>query len=76
MPNTGNKCIDLYELSKNLQKIKKQADKNTIDYEFEKNREECTFKPTIINLKSPKTEKIQKTSVKEMRGAQKSIERM
>lgn len=39
MPNTGNKCIDLYELSKNLQKIKKPSDKNTIDYEFEKNRD-------------------------------------
>ena len=47
MPNTGNKCIDLYELSKNLQKIKKPSDKNTIDYEFEKNRDQCTFMPII-----------------------------
>ncbi len=38
MPHTGNKCIDLYELSKNLHKIKQQTDKSTIEYEFEKNK--------------------------------------
>ena len=75
MPNTGNKCIDLYELSKNLQKIKKPTDKNTIDYEFEKGREQCTFKP-LTNARSPKADKRQNTSIKDMRGAQKSIERM
>lgn len=45
MPNTGNKFNDLYELSKNLQQHKKNMDKSTVEYEFEKSKEECTFKP-------------------------------
>ena len=45
MPNTGNKFNDLYELSKNLQQHKKNIDKSTVEYEFEKSKDECTFKP-------------------------------
>lgn len=45
MPNTGNKFNDLYELSKNLQQVKVKADKTKQEYEYERNKDECTFRP-------------------------------
>ena len=45
MEQTGDIFNDLYVLSKKIEFIKPKQDKTTIDYEFEKNKEECTFKP-------------------------------
>ena len=47
MTNTGNKFNDLFELSKKLQPLKQKEDKNAVDYEFEKSRDECSFKPNL-----------------------------
>jgi len=45
MPNTGNKFNDLFELSKKMQPYREKQDKSLVDYEYEKSRDECTFKP-------------------------------
>ena len=45
--STGNKHIDLHALSKKLDFVKPKRDKSTHEIEFEKNRDECTFKPSI-----------------------------
>lgn len=48
MPHSGNKHHDLYELSKIMKDKKRDArDKSTIEYEFEKNQKDCTFRPQI-----------------------------
>ena len=47
MVNTGNKFLDLYELSKNIKMIKTTADKSTVEYEYEKQKDQCTFKPNL-----------------------------
>ena len=55
-------------------------DKSTTDYEFEKSKDQCTFKPSILQ-KSPNP-KVNAESSKDMsniigmKGALKSIERM
>lgn len=59
MPKTGNKFNDLYQLSKNLKEVKTSQDKSTVEYEFEKSKDECTFKPQTMKpgtfLKDKKT---------------------
>jgi hypothetical protein len=47
MPSTGDRCNDLYELSKALNSVKWRNDKSKEDYEFEKSKEECTFVPNL-----------------------------
>jgi len=52
--STGDKCFDLYHLSRAKGA---KNDKTKEDYEFEKNVEECTFKPNINKSnKRPETE--------------------
>ena len=59
MEQTGDIFNDLYVLSKKIEFIKPKQDKTTIDYEFEKSKEECTFKPeTNLKNASKKNEKI------------------
>lgn len=48
MPNTGNKFNDLYELSKKMQPLKEHQDKSAQDYEYEKMKDECSFRPQIL----------------------------
>lgn len=48
MSNTGNKFNDLYELSKKIQPIKDQLDKTKADHEYERVKDDCTFKPNIL----------------------------
>ena len=80
MPQTGNKCNDLFELSKNMKQIKTNTDRSTIDVEFEKNKGQCTFKPKINYSNAAQAvilnERKSPRSIKDLRGAQKSIERM
>lgn len=45
MENTGNKFQDLFNLSSTLSSFKKKDDIKTIDYEYQKGKNECTFKP-------------------------------
>lgn len=45
MPQTGDKCKDLYLLSKNLKQIRTNQDRTTEEVEFSKQAPECTFKP-------------------------------
>ena len=52
--STGDKHSDLHALSKRLEFIKPKRDKSTHDIEFEKSKEECTFKPTLGKGKSSK----------------------
>ena len=48
MPNTGNRCNDLYLLSKNMQRQRKNIKEKTAnDIEYEKSKDECTFKPNL-----------------------------
>ena len=47
---TGDRCNDLYELSKHLQQFKWRSDKSNEDYEYEKSKDECTFVPNIIRI--------------------------
>ncbi len=43
-----DKCAELYEFSKHLQALKKTVtDKTTEEVEFERSKEQCTFKPVI-----------------------------
>ena len=43
-----DKCSELYEFSKHLQALKKTVtDKTTEEVEYQRSKEECTFKPTI-----------------------------
>lgn len=44
MQSTGDKCFDLYRLASVKQK---KADKSKEEYEFEKNANECYFRPNI-----------------------------
>jgi len=85
MPQTGDKCNDLFLLSKNIKQVKNHTDRSTIEIEFEKNKEECTFKPHINHNKSPShlhqnqaeiIDRRSPRSIKDLRGAMKSIERM
>ena len=50
MNSTGDKFTDLYELSKTLQQFKWRKDKSRDDYEFEKDKEECTFVPNVTRV--------------------------
>lgn len=54
MEQTGDIFNDLYVLSKKIEFIKPKQDKTTIDYEFEKNKEECTFKPETKSINASK----------------------
>lgn len=47
MEETGDKFNDLYVLSKKIDFLKPKRDKSTEDLEFEKAKDECTFKPKI-----------------------------
>jgi hypothetical protein len=47
MESTGNKFNDLFVLSKKIEFIKPKRDKSTQDIEFEKGKEECTFRPAL-----------------------------
>ena len=38
MPQTGNKCKDLFELSKNMKSVKNNLDRSTIEIDYEKNK--------------------------------------
>lgn len=54
MPQTGNKCNDLFELSKQIRQIKgNNTDRTTIDLDYEKNKAQCTFKPKINSQNAP-----------------------
>jgi hypothetical protein len=46
MPSTGDRCNDLYALSKAMNKNKSNIEKSKDDYEYERHKDECTFKPT------------------------------
>jgi hypothetical protein len=41
----SDKCEELYKKAK---PTKEKRDKSRIDYEFDKNSKECTFKPNIV----------------------------
>lgn len=44
----NDKCSELYEFSKHLNQLKKTiTDKTTEEVEFERAKEQCTFKPII-----------------------------
>lgn len=45
MSKSGNKHNDLFELSKKLTHIKWKYDKSHEDLDYERNKQECTFKP-------------------------------
>ncbi len=43
-----DKCSELFEFSKQLQQMKKTVtDKTTEEVEYQRSKEECTFKPSI-----------------------------
>lgn len=46
---SGDKCYDLYK-TVNKNQYKELAVKSTNDYEYERQQEECTFKPKIFTL--------------------------
>jgi hypothetical protein len=46
MPNTGDRCNDLYVLSKAMNQNKSKIEKTKDECEYERYKEECTFKPT------------------------------
>ena len=47
MEETGDKFNDLYVLSKKIDFIKPKRDKSSQELEFEKAKDECTFKPKV-----------------------------
>ena len=47
MEQTGDKFNDLYVVSKKIDFIRPKVDKSSAEYEFEKSRTECTFKPNL-----------------------------
>ena len=47
MESTGDKFNDLFILSKKIDFVKPKRDKSTQDIEFEKSKEECTFRPVL-----------------------------
>ena len=69
-----------------MKSVKNQADRSTIEVEYEKNKGQCTFKPqinqvqaTVVshnNINRQLEEKKSPRSINDLRGAQKSIERM
>jgi hypothetical protein len=50
MGTTGDRCNDLYELSKTLHQFKWRNDKSKDDYEYEKSKDECTFAPNLVRI--------------------------
>ena len=65
---------ELYALSKNKQQINK-TDKSKEDYEYEKSKDELTFKPKMYTAK-PGSSASKKTSLDNDRNVQKQKERM
>jgi hypothetical protein len=52
----SDKCAELYEFSKHLQALKRTVtDKTTEEVEYQRGKEECTFKP-LIHPAPPKEE--------------------
>jgi len=51
-----DKCSELFEFSKQLQQMKKTVtDKTTEEVEYQRSKEECTFKPMIHTAPKPTT---------------------
>lgn len=70
MQSSGDKCFDLYHLSRTKGA---KNDKTKEEYEFEKNVEECTFKPNINKSnKRPET----KPHYVNQRSIQETLDRM
>ena len=42
---TGDKHSDLYSVSKKIEFLRPKVDRKTEEIEYEKNKNECTFKP-------------------------------
>lgn len=47
MEETGDKFNDLYVLSKKIDFLKPKRDKSSQELEYEKAKDECTFKPKV-----------------------------
>lgn len=62
MEQTGNKFNDLYLLSKKIDFIKPKRDKSTDEIEYQKNKEECTFVPSLASQKKIKRDREEKFS--------------
>ena len=50
MPQTGDKCKDLFDLSKHIINKRDKTDKTRDDYDFERNKDECTFTPNVVRV--------------------------
>ena len=72
MPETGDKCADLFQLSKIMPK--ERTDKRREDYEFERAGEECTFKPQLLSVGLRKGS--QSKSLQDIKGLLKSVDRL
>ena len=71
---SGDKCLDLNSL-KPSGWIKDKVYKTSVDYEFERNKEDCTFKPQINDAQTVQ-EALHNENVQQIRGVDKVVDRM
>lgn len=73
--SSGDKCIDLYS-RKQKGWFKEKAQKSAQEYEFERNKQDCTFKPKVNDPNTISTHVQNEETVQHIKGMDKVMDRM